>query len=101
MAVSGSSTPEARGSAPRGEIIPVLARQIPHRLLQIFIRRMRVSRRRCQVAVPGEPLGQQQVPGCPVKVRDGAVAKRMKSEETIESGFFLPILKGVLRPPLG
>lgn len=60
-AVSGSSTPEARGSAPRGEIILVLARQIPHRLLKVHIRRMQIGRRRREVAVAGEALGEKKV----------------------------------------
>ena len=61
---------------------------------------MRVGCRRCQVAMAGEPLGQEKVSGRPVEVRHRCVAQRMKAEEPIETGFFLPILEGILRPPL-
>ena len=40
---------------------------------------MRVGRRRGEVAMAGESLGQEKIPGRPIKIGDGAVAKRMKT----------------------
>ncbi len=61
---------------------------------------MRIRRRRGEVAVPCESLGQEQIPGRPVEVCYCRVSQGMEPEEPIESGFSLPGFEGVLRPPL-
>ncbi len=45
-----------------------LTRQIPHRLLQILITRMRIGRCRGEVAVAGELLREEQIPSRPVEI---------------------------------
>ena len=83
-----------------GRLPPPSTGQIPHRLLQILITRMRIRRPRGQVAVAGESLGKEKISGCPVQVRDGAVAQGMKPKKPIKSGFSLPGFEDVLRPSL-
>lgn len=60
---------------------------------------MRVGRRRGEVAIAGESLGKQKIPGHSVEVGYLRMAKRLEPEETIESGFFLPVPEDVLGSP--
>jgi len=61
---------------------------------------MRVDACRHRVRMPREPLGQEEIPGNPVDIRNRGMSQGVEGIEPIEPGHQLPTSKWNLDPPL-
>jgi hypothetical protein len=71
----------------------------PNRGVQLFIARVGVDSRGERARMPGEPLGEVEIPCCPVDVRDGRMSERVERIDRLESRGSLPFPEYKLDPP--